>query len=55
MSVFMKVKCSKCGNEQIVFSHPSREVKCLKCGEVIMESTGGKGVLVNAEVVEIYE
>lgn len=41
-SKFIKVKCLKCGNEQIVFDKASTIVKCLVCGEKIAEPTGGK-------------
>ena len=40
---FLEVVCSKCKNEQIIFNKPSDDVKCLVCGEVISESTGGFG------------
>ena len=39
---FLKVKCGKCKNEQIVFEKPASAVKCLVCGEVMAEPTGGK-------------
>ncbi len=42
---FLKVKCEKCKNEQVIFSSPSTTVKCLVCGEVLAEPTGGKGTL----------
>ena len=38
---FMKLKC-KCKNQQVIFSKPSSVVKCLVCGEVLAEPTGGK-------------
>jgi small subunit ribosomal protein S27e len=41
-SRFLRVKCSDCGNEQVVFSHPSTVVKCNVCGKVLAEPTGGK-------------
>ncbi|MEM3192521.1 MAG: 30S ribosomal protein S27e [Candidatus Parvarchaeota archaeon] len=52
-SVFMKVRCKKCKNEQIVFSRPSSDVKCLVCGELLVKSTGGKGE-VSGEIIETY-
>ncbi len=42
---FLKVECGECGNEQKIFSHPSTDVKCLVCNEVIAKSTGGKAEL----------
>ena len=44
-SKFLKVKCpsAKCKNEQVIFESPATVVKCLVCGEVMAEPTGGKG------------
>jgi len=39
---FLKVKCEKCKNEQVVFERAACQVKCLVCGEVLAEPTGGK-------------
>ena len=41
-SKFVKVKCEKCKNEQMVFERAASVVKCLVCGEVLAEPTGGK-------------
>jgi small subunit ribosomal protein S27e len=41
-SKFIKVKCEKCKNEQMVFEKAASQVKCLVCGEVLAEPTGGK-------------
>ena len=41
-SKFIKIRCPKCKNEQIIFEKASSEVKCLVCGEVLAKSTGGK-------------
>ena len=49
---FIKVKCSKCKNEQIVFGKISTTVNCLVCGEVLAESTGGKSII-KARVLEV--
>jgi small subunit ribosomal protein S27e len=37
---FIKVKC-KCKNEQVIFNKPAITVRCLVCGEVLAEPTGG--------------
>ncbi len=42
MSCFLRVRCPSCGNEQLVYSHASRVVKCQICDEVLAEPTGGK-------------
>jgi small subunit ribosomal protein S27e len=39
---FLKVKCEGCKNEQVIFSNPSSEVKCLVCGELLAKNTGGR-------------
>ena len=49
-SKFLKVICTKCKNEQNIFSKPSRDVKCLVCDETLAESRGGKGKI-KAKVV----
>jgi len=54
-SPLWKVKCKECGNEQIVFSKPSNKLICLKCSKVIIEPTGGKGKLVNCEIIEVIK
>jgi len=36
-SKFVKVRCEKCKNEQIIFNKASTSVKCLVCGEVLAE------------------
>ncbi|MCD6496168.1 MAG: 30S ribosomal protein S27e [Candidatus Aenigmarchaeota archaeon] len=38
---FIKVKCEECKNEQVIFSKPAGEVKCLVCGAVLAKNTGG--------------
>lgn len=40
-SRFLKVKCKKCRNEQIIFSKAAIQVKCLVCETVLAEPTGG--------------
>lgn len=46
----MKVKCSECGNEQVVFEKPAQDVQCVVCDNVLAESRGGKAQL-TAELV----
>ncbi len=36
-SKFVKVKCEKCKNEQMVFVKAASKVKCLVCGEILAE------------------
>jgi len=41
-STFLKVKCQKCGNEQVVFERSSSPIKCNVCEEFLLEPRGGK-------------
>jgi len=36
-SKFIKVRCEKCKNEQIIFNKAATSVKCLVCSEVLAE------------------
>jgi small subunit ribosomal protein S27e len=51
-SKFIRVRCNKCKNEQIIFEKASTKVKCLKCGEEITESSSGKAKL-KANIIEV--
>jgi small subunit ribosomal protein S27e len=42
VSKFLKVKCKKCKNEQVIYEKPASVVKCLVCGEILAEPRGGK-------------
>lgn len=53
-SKFIKIRCPKCKNEQIMFGKASVLVKCLVCDRVLAEPTGGKGK-VKARVLEVLE
>ena len=44
-STFLRVKCPKCGNEQLIFSHAANTVTCNVCSAVLAEPTGGKADL----------
>ncbi|MCB9362801.1 30S ribosomal protein S27e [Candidatus Woesearchaeota archaeon] len=53
-SKFIKIRCPKCRNEQIMFGKASSQVKCLVCGKVLAEPAGGKAK-VKARVLEVLE
>ena len=53
-SKFIKIRCPKCKNEQIIFGKCSSEVSCLVCGKVVAEPTGGKSK-VKARILEVLE
>ncbi len=52
-SKFIKVRCS-CKNEQIIFGKCTSEVKCLVCGKVLAEPSGGKSSI-KARILEVLE
>lgn len=53
-SRFIKVRCKKCKNEQIIFGKASSEVKCLVCDCVLASPSGGK-TKIKARVLEVLE
>ena len=53
-SKFIKVRCQKCKGEQIVFEKASIIVKCLICGKILTEPTGGKA-RIKGRILEILE
>ena len=53
-SKFIKVRCEKCKNEQIIFEKPSSTVSCLVCSTILSKPTGGKGKI-SAQVLEVLE
>ncbi|MFH1682293.1 MAG: 30S ribosomal protein S27e [Candidatus Woesearchaeota archaeon] len=53
-SKFIKVRCSKCKNEQIIFGTASRVVNCLVCSKELSMPSGGKSKLC-ARVLEVLD
>ncbi len=53
-SRFLKVVCSKCKNEQIIFNKAASYVKCLVCGNELAQPTGGKA-RIKARVVQVFD
>ena len=53
-SKFIKIRCPKCKNEQLMFGKSSTVVKCLVCGKILAEPTGGKSK-VKARILEVLE
>jgi len=53
-SKFLRVKCTDCENEQVIFGSASTHVNCLICGRTLAEPTGGKAEI-KAEIIEILE
>ncbi len=52
-SKFVRVKCPDCGNEQVIFDHATFPVRCLVCGRILAEPTGGKAKIYG-KIVKVY-
>ncbi|MDX1813181.1 MAG: 30S ribosomal protein S27e [Candidatus Bathyarchaeia archaeon] len=53
-SSFLRVKCPKCGNEQLLYSNATNKVTCNVCSETLAEPTGGKAKI-KGEIVTAFE
>jgi small subunit ribosomal protein S27e len=53
-SVFLRVKCQKCGNEQLLFSNAVNTITCNVCGITLAEPSGGRAKI-NGEVLSVLE
>ncbi|MCD6369522.1 MAG: 30S ribosomal protein S27e [Thermoproteales archaeon] len=53
-SKFIKVRCPDCGNEQVIFNYAKIVTRCIVCGAVLAEPTGGKAKI-KAILVKEYE
>jgi small subunit ribosomal protein S27e len=53
-SSFVRVKCAKCGNEQLIFSNAVNKVTCNVCSEVLAEPTGGKAKI-KGDIQAVFE
>lgn len=53
-SKFLKVKCEKCNNEQVIFNKAASTVRCLVCSNVLSEPTGGKSEI-KSKVIKTME
>jgi len=53
-SKFVKVRCPKCKNEQIIFGKNASLIKCLVCGKVLAEASGGKSKI-KSRILEVLE
>ncbi|MFH1399508.1 MAG: 30S ribosomal protein S27e [Candidatus Woesearchaeota archaeon] len=54
VSRFIKVRCPKCKNEQVIFGKSASEIKCLVCGVVLAESRGGKSKI-KSRILEVLD
>ena len=53
-SSFVRVKCLKCGNEQIIFGSAVNRVNCNVCGTPLAEPSSGKAII-KGEIVSVFE
>ncbi|MBR9677186.1 30S ribosomal protein S27e [Candidatus Woesearchaeota archaeon] len=53
-SKFIKVRCPKCKNEQVMFGKAAKQVKCLVCSKSLADPSGGKSK-VKARILEVLE
>jgi small subunit ribosomal protein S27e len=53
-SKFVKLRCAKCKNEQVVFGKTASKINCLVCGKELAEPTGGK-TKVKSRILEVLE
>ena len=53
-SKFIKVRCPKCKNEQIIFGKASNKINCLVCGKTLADPSGGKSKI-KARILEVLE
>lgn len=53
-SKFIKIRCSKCKNEQVIFGKTSTSIVCLLCSKSLAEPTGGKAKI-KARILEVLE
>jgi small subunit ribosomal protein S27e len=53
-SSFIRVKCLKCGNEQVVFSSAVNKVNCNVCGVILADPSSGKA-RIKGEIVAVFE
>ena len=51
-SKFVKLRCPKCKNEQVMFGKAATDVNCLVCGKQLAKPTGGKSKI-KARILEV--
>lgn len=49
---FVKIKCSKCKNTQVIFGKAATKVKCLECGGIVALPSSGNAKI-RARVEEV--
>jgi small subunit ribosomal protein S27e len=54
-SRFVKVRCPKCKNEQIIFGKASTKISCLVCDKTLLASPLGGKAEIKARILEVLE
>jgi len=50
----MKIRCTECNNEQVMFEKSSSNINCLVCNKPLATSKGGKSEI-TGRVLEVLE
>ena len=53
-SAFLNIQCSKCGANNIIYSHTTSNISCKSCNELIAERTGGKAKI-NGNIISTLD
>lgn len=53
-SKFIKIRCPKCKNEQVIFGKAATNVECLVCGVTLAEAKGGKSKI-KSRILEVLD
>lgn len=48
---FIRIKCIKCENEQIIFNRTPSVISCSSCNEPLTQPTGGIAII-HGEIIE---
>ena len=52
---FIRVNCTDCGHETILFDRASNYIPCTVCGATLARPAGGKADLSGSTVVDVLE
>ncbi len=53
-SRFLRVQCTGCSNQQVIYNKAAMKVKCLACGKTLARPTGGESAVL-AKVTKVLE
>lgn len=51
---FLKIKCSKCKNTQVIYGRATTKVRCNECGGIVALPSGGNAKI-RARVEEVLQ